>query len=223
MLPSWPSSRIIGQFRFGATPSMRYVVVLLIHLHFIITSCALPNTILVRVQEVLGVIKIWCRKCVLLQGGLDPRITQFIDAAGLTRLFKVLDMEIDHTLITALVERWCLETHMFHLPYGEMGITLQDRHAMERGVPRFFGPWTSAHDTKLKQVYPCWGEDKIQVAWCTVCRSPSCKCQWQSRVATCLLQPTCLDGGPVVHGQVGRPSLTLSSTVAQPNQQCETV
>ena len=51
---------------------------------------------------------------------------QYIDAVGLTGLFKVPDMEVNHALITALVERWHPETHTFHLPYGEMGITLQD-------------------------------------------------------------------------------------------------
>ena len=55
---------------------------------------------------------------------------QYIDAVGLTGLFKVLDMEVDHALITALVERWRLETHTFHLPHGEMGITLQDMEVM---------------------------------------------------------------------------------------------
>ena len=52
-------------------------------------------------------------------------VTQYIDAAGFTELFKVLDMEVNHTLITALVEQWHPETHTFHLPHGEMGITLQ--------------------------------------------------------------------------------------------------
>ena len=81
---------------------------------------------LVCVQEVSGIIKVWRRKCVLLQGGLDPRIMQYIDAAGLTELFKVPDMEVDHALIMALVERWHPETHTFHLPHGEIGIILQD-------------------------------------------------------------------------------------------------
>ena len=75
-------------------------------------------------------IKVRCRKCVLSQGGLDPRIMQYIDATGLTGLFKVPDMEVDHALITTLVERWRPETHTFHLPDGEMGITLQDIEEM---------------------------------------------------------------------------------------------
>ena len=55
---------------------------------------------------------------------------QYIDVVGLTELFKVLDMEVNHALITTLVKRWCLETHNFHLPHGEMGTTLQDIEVM---------------------------------------------------------------------------------------------
>ena len=67
-------------------------------------------------------------------GWLDPRIMQHIDAARLTGLFKVPDMEVDHALITTLVEWWRSETHTFHLPHGEMGITLQDMEVM-LGLP----------------------------------------------------------------------------------------
>ena len=85
---------------------------------------------LVCVQEVPGVVKVRHRKCVLPRGGLDPRIMQYIDVAGLTGLFKVPDMEVDHALIMTLVERWRSKTHTFHLPHGEMGITLQDIEVM---------------------------------------------------------------------------------------------
>ena len=77
-----------------------------------------------------GIVKARRRKCVLPQRGLDPRIMQYIEATGLTGLFKVPDMEVDHALITTLVERWHPETHTFHLPHAEMGITLQDIEVM---------------------------------------------------------------------------------------------
>ena len=39
-------------------------------------------------------------------------------------------MELDHSLITALVECWRSEMHTFHLPHGEMAITLKDIEVM---------------------------------------------------------------------------------------------
>ena len=92
-------------------------------------------------------IKVQHRKCVLPQGGLDPRIMQYIDATSLTRLFKVPDMEVNHALITALVKWWCPETHTFHLPHGEMGITLQDIEVM-LGIPVDGLPVTGRTDYK---------------------------------------------------------------------------
>ena len=136
---------------FGCSPLTRYVVVLLIHLRFIITSCALPNTMLVYVQEVPGIIKVQRHKSVLLQGGLDPHIMQYIDAAGLTRLFKIPNIEVDHALITALVDWWRLETHTFLLPYGEIGITLQDIEVM-LGIPVDGLPVTGKTDLKWNAV-----------------------------------------------------------------------
>jgi hypothetical protein len=41
---------------------------------------------------------------------------------------------MDWALITALVERWHQETHTFHLPHGEMTITLQNVEVM-LGLP----------------------------------------------------------------------------------------
>ena len=88
-----------------------------------------------HVQQVPGVLKCRCRSISLPQGGLDPRITRCINEAGFEGLFRVLDLAIDHVLIIALVKCWYPETHTFHLPHGEMGITLQDIEVM-LGVPR---------------------------------------------------------------------------------------
>ena len=76
---------------------------------------------------------------------------QYIDATGLTGLFKVPDMEVDYALITALVEQWLPKTHMFHLLHGEMGITLQDIVVM-LGIPVDGLPITGRTDLKWNEV-----------------------------------------------------------------------
>ena len=43
-------------------------------------------------------------------------------------------IKMDWALITILVEKWCQETHTFHLSHGEMTITLQDVEVM-LGLP----------------------------------------------------------------------------------------
>ncbi|XP_050286614.1 serine/threonine-protein phosphatase 7 long form homolog isoform X6 [Quercus robur] len=56
----------------------------------------------------------------------DNRVIDIIKLLRLEGLFRVTSREIDHCLITALVERSRPETHTFHLPHGEMSIILQD-------------------------------------------------------------------------------------------------
>ena len=76
-----------------------------------------------------GVLTCRHREKGLLEGGLDgldPRIAAYITDAGLDGLLRVPHMDLDHALIIELVERWRSETHLFHLPHGEMTITLQD-------------------------------------------------------------------------------------------------
>ena len=57
---------------------------------------------------------------------LDDRVHAIVRLLGLEGLHLVPSIQLDHALITAFVKRWCLETHTFHLPHGEMTITLQD-------------------------------------------------------------------------------------------------
>ena len=56
----------------------------------------------------------------------DDRVIDIIKLLRLEGLFRAPYREIDHCLISALVERWRPETHTFNLPHGEMSITLQD-------------------------------------------------------------------------------------------------
>ena len=57
---------------------------------------------------------------------VNERVIAIVKLLGLERLHMVPSIKLDHALIIAFVERWCLETYSFHLPHGEMMITLQD-------------------------------------------------------------------------------------------------
>ena len=57
---------------------------------------------------------------------LDYRVWLYIIQSGFYVFHRVGHVKVDWPLITALVERWCLETHTFHMPVGKMTITLQD-------------------------------------------------------------------------------------------------
>ena len=92
------------------------------------------NPMFFFMQRVLGILKCRHRSISLSQCGLDPRITRFINKVGFEGLFCIPNLIVDHALITALVECWHSETHTFHLPHREMGITLQDIEEM-LGVP----------------------------------------------------------------------------------------
>ncbi|KAH7865123.1 hypothetical protein Vadar_002523 [Vaccinium darrowii] len=45
---------------------------------------------------------------------------------GLEGLVQVPFIQLDHALVTTLIERWRLETHSFHMGDAEMTVTLQD-------------------------------------------------------------------------------------------------
>ncbi|KAL0006209.1 hypothetical protein SO802_013770 [Lithocarpus litseifolius] len=85
-------------------------------------------------ERVPGVLTCRRREKGLFEAGLDPRIAAYIKDVGLDGLLRVPNIDVDHALITALVERWRPETHSFHLPHGEMTITLQDMEVI-MGVP----------------------------------------------------------------------------------------
>lgn len=51
---------------------------------------------------------------------------ELIHQTGLEHLVKIKKIELDHGLITALVERWRPETNTFHLNSGKATVTLED-------------------------------------------------------------------------------------------------
>ncbi|KAL9683305.1 hypothetical protein QQ045_015125 [Rhodiola kirilowii] len=57
---------------------------------------------------------------------LDHRIRHYVIAAGFYPWTQVCDVKADPSLLTAVIERWRLETHTFHFNEGEATITLQD-------------------------------------------------------------------------------------------------
>ena len=67
---------------------------------------AIINTKLLRLQEVPGVLTCCHQSSGVLEGGLDPRIAAYITDAGLDGLLQVPNIDLDHALIMALVERW---------------------------------------------------------------------------------------------------------------------
>ena len=72
----------------------------------------------------------------------DPRLAAIVERAGFAPLLQCCSQSQDVGLLGALVERWHPETSSFHLPVGEMTITLDDvaalTHLKTDGV--FFSP-----------------------------------------------------------------------------------
>uniref|UniRef100_A0A0E0Q0E8 Aminotransferase-like plant mobile domain-containing protein n=1 Tax=Oryza rufipogon TaxID=4529 RepID=A0A0E0Q0E8_ORYRU len=55
-----------------------------------------------------------------------PLCRSALQNIGFYQIAKMRSIKIDKYLISALVERWRPKTNSFHLPIGEMTITLQD-------------------------------------------------------------------------------------------------
>ena len=79
----------------------------------------------IRVDPDMGSV-LTCRHRMLREWVLDDRVRPYIIQSGFYVFHRVGRVKVDWLLITALVERWRLETHTFHMPVGKMTITLQD-------------------------------------------------------------------------------------------------
>ncbi|KAH0698709.1 hypothetical protein KY284_012924 [Solanum tuberosum] len=58
------------------------------------------------------------------------RVDEILRRSGLYDIVCVGRMQYDCALVTTMVERWRLETHCFHLPFGEVTIILHDVHVL---------------------------------------------------------------------------------------------
>ncbi|KAH0699276.1 hypothetical protein KY284_013491 [Solanum tuberosum] len=54
------------------------------------------------------------------------RVEEILGRSGLYDVVCVGRMQYDHALVITMVERWRPKTHCFHLPFGEVTITLHD-------------------------------------------------------------------------------------------------
>jgi hypothetical protein len=76
-----------------------------------------------------------------------PCIVSYLQRAGFYGLYCLRFIQLDWALISALVKRWRLETHTFHLSLGEMTNTLQDMEVM-LGLPVDGRPIVRSTDLK---------------------------------------------------------------------------
>ncbi|XP_070049309.1 serine/threonine-protein phosphatase 7 long form homolog [Nicotiana tomentosiformis] len=65
---------------------------------------------------------------------LHPRVVQRLRDTCFYRILEIRRLQLDWSLITALIERWLPETYTFLLPIGEATITLQDVEVLY-GIP----------------------------------------------------------------------------------------
>ena len=84
---------------------------------------------------------------------LDDRVKNLIHHARFGHFLTLTHIEINHHLITALVERWRTETHTFHLPLGEATVTLEDV-VVHLNLPIDGEPITGVSSDDL---IPLWG------------------------------------------------------------------
>ncbi|KAL1348887.1 hypothetical protein AAHE18_07G112700 [Arachis hypogaea] len=119
---------------------------------------------------------------------LDPLDT-FNEIAAVTlaltrfqHVSRVGEMRGHSVLLSALVERWRPETHTFHLPVGEVTVTLEDVSYI-LGLPingkAITGRLDSSHQFLVENCIACFGREpgpddqvfgKVNIAWVWRCR-----------------------------------------------------
>uniref|UniRef100_A0A453JNL2 Aminotransferase-like plant mobile domain-containing protein n=1 Tax=Aegilops tauschii subsp. strangulata TaxID=200361 RepID=A0A453JNL2_AEGTS len=68
-------------------------------------------------------LNVWCHRVGI---PFDPLCSSTLENLGFYQIAMMKKINVDKYLISALVKRWRPETNSFHLPVGEMTVTLQD-------------------------------------------------------------------------------------------------
>ncbi|XP_025612089.1 serine/threonine-protein phosphatase 7 long form homolog [Arachis hypogaea] len=112
---------------------------------------------------------------------------------GFQPVSRVGEMRGHSALLSALVECWRLETHTFHLPVGEVTVTLEDVSYI-LGLPvnreAVTGRSDSSHQFLVENCMACFGREpgpqdhvsgKVNIAWVRRCRDTE-RCDTQQSV-----------------------------------------
>ena len=75
----------------------------------------------------------------------------YVQRLGLFQVARMKEINIDKWLLAGLIERWRPETHTFHLPVGEMTVTLQDVSCLW-GLPIKGAPVTGLADVQASEL-----------------------------------------------------------------------
>ncbi|XP_050875405.1 protein MAIN-LIKE 1 [Lathyrus oleraceus] len=105
----------------------------------------------------------------------------WLSRSGLASLQRTSLNKIDTNLVSAFVERWHLETSSFHMPFGEMSITLDDvaclLHLPIRGI--FWSPQDVTEELAVELAVDYLGVSQGQAqSHVRSCRGSYYKLEW---------------------------------------------
>ncbi|MFQ6651283.1 hypothetical protein Gotur_023674, partial [Gossypium turneri] len=100
----------------------------------------------------------------------SPLVENYLREAGFWHVATVdRGCKVDPKLISALIERWRLETHTFHLPCGECTVTLEEVN-LQLGLPVDGYPVTGSAQSSdwpamgwLRDTFPDLDEDSTEI------------------------------------------------------------
>ncbi|XP_050897035.1 protein MAIN-LIKE 1 [Lathyrus oleraceus] len=112
---------------------------------------------------------------------LPPQMESWVSRSGLASLQRTSLNKIDTNLVSAFVERWHLETSSFHMPFGEMSITLDDvaclLHLPIRGI--FWSPQDVTEELAVELAVDYLGVSQSQAqSHVRSCRGSYYKLEW---------------------------------------------